>query len=151
MAGDHDDRLAAILAYHEATKHSPESVRRRFHRLDWDNKPQPFKVYAGLERAGLPDGVRSLDVSALEAIGVTAGREPSPGPDLASLARLLLYGAGVHHAVTFPGGDVTRFRNYASAGALYPVEVYVACADLLGLPAGVYHFDPVGRALTRLR
>ena len=151
MAGDHDDRVAAILAYHEATKHSPESVRRRFHRVDWDNKPHPFKVYAGLERVGLPGDVPSLGVPALEAIGVTAVPEPSPGPDLASLARLLLSGAGVHHTVTFLGNDAIRFRNYASAGALYPVEVHVACADLAGLPAGVYHFDPAGRALTRLR
>ena len=150
MAGDYDDRVAAILAYHEATKHSPESVRRRFHRVDWDNKPHPFKVYAGLERVGLPGDVPSLGVPALEAIGVTAVPEPSPGPDLASLARLLLSGAGVHHTVTF-GNDAIRFRNYASAGALYPVEVHVACADLAGLPAGVYHFDPAGRALTRLR
>jgi SagB-type dehydrogenase family enzyme len=56
-----------------------------------------------------------------------------------------------HHTVTFPGGDLIHFRNYASAGALYPVEVYVACADLPGLPAGVFHFDPALRALTRLR
>ena len=44
-----------------------------------------------------------------------------------------------------------NFRNYASAGALYPVEVYLACADLPGLAAGVYHFDPRGPALTCLR
>jgi hypothetical protein len=53
--------------------------------------------------------------------------------------------------VTFPGADVIHFRNYASAGALYPVEVYLACADLPGLTAGVYHFDPRGPALTCLR
>jgi SagB-type dehydrogenase family enzyme len=44
-----------------------------------------------------------------------------------------------------------HFRTYASAGALYPVEVYVLCKDLPGLSAGVYHFDPAGPALERLR
>jgi SagB-type dehydrogenase family enzyme len=63
----------------------------------------------------------------------------------------LVVGAGVHHTVRFPGGELIHFRNYASAGALYPVEVYVACADLPGLPAGVFHFDPTLPALTRLR
>ncbi len=145
------DRVEAILAYHEATKHSPDSVRSRYHLLDWDNKPHPFKVYAGQERVPLPDEVSSLDVPALEAIGLTVVHDPAPGPDLATLARFLVRGAGVHHTVTFPDGDVFQFRNYASAGALYPVEVYVACADLPGLPAGVYHFDPAGRALSRLR
>ena len=34
-----------ILAYHEATKHSPESVRRPSRGLDWDNRPSPYKEY----------------------------------------------------------------------------------------------------------
>src|SRR6266540_5510055 len=52
---------------------------------------------------------------------------------------------------SFPGGELIHFRNYASAGALYPVEVYVVCAALPDLPAGVFHFDPALHALTRLR
>lgn len=151
MSERRDDGTDAILAYHDATKHSPISVRSRAHFLDWDNKPHPFKVYTGLDGTPLPADVPPLDVPALEAIGVTTVGDPAPGPDLASLARLLVVGAGVHHTQTFAGSEVIHFRNYASAGALYPVEVYVACGDLPGLPAGVYHFDPAGRALTRLR
>jgi SagB-type dehydrogenase family enzyme len=147
---DVDDR-SAILAYHEATKHSPVSVRTRAHYLDWDNRPSSFKVYTDLERIPLQEDIPSLDVPALEAIGVTSVLHPTPGPDLAALARLLVLGAGVHHTKTFREGEVPYFRNYASAGALYPVEVYVGCADLPGLPAGVYHFDPQGPTLTRLR
>jgi SagB-type dehydrogenase family enzyme len=145
------DERAVILAYHEATKHSPASVRARAHSLDWDNRPFSFKVYTDLERMSLPEDIPSLDVPALEAIGVTSVLDPAPGPDLAALARLLVLGAGVHHTKTFREGEVPHFRNYASAGALYPVEVYVGCADLPGLPAGVYHFDPQGPTLTRLR
>jgi SagB-type dehydrogenase family enzyme len=147
---DVDDR-AVILAYHEATKHSPVSVRARAHFLDWDNRPSSFKVYTDLERIPLPEDIPSVDVPALEAISVTSVPDPTPGPDLAVLARLLVLGAGVHHTKTFREGEVPRFRNYASAGALYPVEVYVGCADLPGLRAGVYHFDPQGPNLTLLR
>lgn len=150
MAGRGDDGTAAIIAYHDATKHSPESVRQRLHFPDWDNRPSSFKVYADLERVPLPENVPYLGVPALEAIATVTVPEPAPGPDLDSLARLLVRGAGVHHTRSFRG-DVIHFRNYASAGALYPVEIYVACADLPGLPAGVYHFDPAGPALTRLR
>jgi SagB-type dehydrogenase family enzyme len=145
------DERAVILAYHEATKHSPASVRARAHYLDWDNRPFSFKVYTDLERMSLPEDIPSLDVPALEAIGVTSVLDPAPGLDLAALARLVVLGAGVHHTKTFREGEVPYFRNYASAGALYPVEVYVGCADLQGLPAGVYHFDPQGPTLTRLR
>ena len=144
------DERAVILAYHEATKHSPVSVRARAHYLDWDNRPFSFKVYTDLERIPLPEDIPSLDVPALEAIGVTSVLDPAPGADLAALARLLVLGAGVH-TKTIREGEVPYFRNYASAGALYPVEIYVGCADLQGLPAGVYHFDPQGPTLTRLR
>jgi hypothetical protein len=44
---DADDR-AVILAYHEATKHSPVSVRERAHYLDWGNRPSSLKVYTDL-------------------------------------------------------------------------------------------------------
>jgi SagB-type dehydrogenase family enzyme len=145
------DERAAILAYHEATKHSPASVRARARYLDWDNRPFPFKVYTDLERIPLQEDIPSLDVPAPEAIGVTSVPDPAPGPDLAALARLLVLGAGVHYTKTFREGEVQHFRNYASAGALYPVEVYVGCADLPGLRAGVYHFDPQGPTLTPLR
>jgi SagB-type dehydrogenase family enzyme len=139
----------AARAYHEATKHSWESVRRRARFLDWDNKPHPFKVYdAPVERVPLPEAPR-LGVPAARALG--AWVEEGPAPDLVALSRLLRLGAGLHHTVTFPGGDEIHFRTYASAGALYPVEAYVACGDLEGLPAGLYHFDPAGPALVRLR
>jgi len=38
-----------ILGYHEATKHSVESVYRKSHHLDWEIMPRPFKVYTDLE------------------------------------------------------------------------------------------------------
>ena len=115
--------LAAVSEYHERTKHSFESVRRSAHRLDWENRPHSFKDYLGLEARPLPP----------------------------ELARLLRWGAGVIRTRTLPDGDVYSFRTYSSAGALYPVEVYLACAELEGLPAGLYHFHPGELAVRQLR
>jgi SagB-type dehydrogenase family enzyme len=56
------------------------------------------------------------------------------------LERLLRLGAGV---VRRRRGY--EFRTYSSAGALYPIEVYVATAD------GLFHFHPRELALRRLR
>jgi SagB-type dehydrogenase family enzyme len=98
--------------YHEATKHSYESVRRRARPLDWASKPSPYKEYPGIPLEPLP-------------------------PDLDRMLRL--------------GASVVRrrrgyeFRTYSSAGALYPIEVYVAAAD------GLFHFDPREVGLRRLR
>jgi SagB-type dehydrogenase family enzyme len=141
---------AVARAFDEATKHSLQSVRRRGHFLDWDNKPKPFKVIPGSDRVELPRGVPPTGVPVLEAVrtGTAASGERSPG--LVDLARLLVTGAGVRPRV-HAGGQEFFFRRYASAGALYPVEIYAACSSLSGLPAGVYHFDPRGPALERLR
>jgi SagB-type dehydrogenase family enzyme len=117
------DDVAAARRYHEETKHSFVSVRTSGHRLDWDNRPHPFKEYRGLEPVRLPP----------------------------ALGRLLQLGAGVIRTREVPGGDVYHFRTYASAGALYPVEVYVVVGDLPGLEAGVYHFHPRELALRQLR
>jgi SagB-type dehydrogenase family enzyme len=67
-----------------------------------------------------------------------------PGLDLEPLPphldRMLRLGAGVSRRRR--GYD---FRTYSSAGALYPVEVYVATAD------GLFHFHPGDLGLRRLR
>jgi SagB-type dehydrogenase family enzyme len=86
-------------------------------------------------------------VSALEAVARVRPVRERP-LDAGELARILRYGAGVLRRS--PGRDDHWFRTYASAGALYPVEVYVACVALPGLDAALYHFDPRG-ALTVLR
>lgn len=98
-------------------------MRRSAHLLDWENRPHPFKEYLGLEARPLPH----------------------------QLAHLLRWGAGVVRTRTLPGGDAYNFRTYSSAGALYPVELYLVCAELEVLQAGVYHFHPRELALRQLR
>jgi SagB-type dehydrogenase family enzyme len=102
----------AARRYHEATKHSYESVRRGARALDWANQPSPYKEYPGLRLEPIPP----------------------------ELERLLRLGAGVVRRRR--GYD---FRTYSSAGALYPIEVYVATAD------GLFHFHPHELRLRRLR
>ena len=140
-----------LRAYHERTKHSPVSVRSDPYGLEWDNQPLPFKVYADLEPIALPTELPGSQMPALEAIGATA-TEPALAPalDLPGLARLLYFSAGVLRRKTYPNGEM-YFRAAACTGALYHVDVYVACGDLPDLPAGVYHFSPHDFALRRLR
>lgn len=144
------DSGAIARSFHEATKHSPESVWETGHRLDWRNKPHPFKVYDDGDAVDLPRPLPELGVAALGALETIVRHANSRGPDLLGLARILGLGAGVLRRVTY-GDESFHFRTYASAGALYPVEIYVANQAIDGLDAGVYHFDPHAFRLIRLR
>jgi len=147
-----DREAHALRAYHERTKHSVASVRGDPHFLDWDNQPRPFKVYADVEPIALPTELPGSQMLALDAIGATGTERGVPGRtlDLPALARLLYFAAGVLRRKTHPGGEIF-LRAAACTGALYHIDVYVACADLDGLAAGVYHFGPHDFALRRLR
>jgi len=144
----------AVLAYHEATKHSPWSVRASGHTLDFSNQSIPYKLYRDLEPWPLPRSLPEREIPTLDAIA--ASPEPAPGtaaeriPDLPVLARILRLSAGLTKRKRFPGGEI-HFRAYSNTGALYHVDLYLVAGELPGLPAGVYHFGPHDFALRRLR
>jgi SagB-type dehydrogenase family enzyme len=143
--------MSGILGYHQASKHSPESVRRSSRGLDWANKPFPYKDYPrGLPSIDLPMPGAPLPVTALDAV---AGIGPSSARELdaGELGRLLNYGAGVMRKRPVSETQAMYFRTYASAGGLYPVEVYAVTGDLPGVGPGLYHYHPRRRALVALR
>lgn len=142
--------LEAAWNYHNATKHSYASVHNNPHFLDWHNQPLPFKVYAALDPLPLPREVRQTGVSALSAIAESIRLDRSSTPDLEALAQLLYLSAGITRHRKCAGGDI-YFRAAACTGALYEVELYVVCGNLVDLEAGVYHFSPAEFALRRLR
>jgi SagB-type dehydrogenase family enzyme len=125
-------------------------VRTSGHRLDWDNKPFAFKVYADLEPIALP---RDFAPIALDTLAAVAGPETPPAArlNLETLAALLYGSAGVTKKKRYPGGAEVLFRAAASTGALYQTEVYVAAGEVEGLDAGLYHFCPGDFSLRRLR
>ena len=148
MAGNRDTR--ATWAYHDATKHTPTSVRSSAHVMDRTNQPRPWKLYVDeLPTVGLSRNVAPSGVSTLEAIGGRA-RAPRPSLTLDDLGAVLLLSAGITKTLTVPGGQM-RFRAAACTGALYHIELYIVTRGLDGLPAGVYHYGAHDNALRRLR
>ena len=142
--------LEATWAYHDATKHSVWSIRNDPHYLDFDNQPVPFKIYSDLEPLPLPHDRPLSTMPALSAISTITGSDRTCIPDKPTLATLLHYSAGITKRRTFPGGEML-FRAAACTGALYHIELYLVCGDLLDLPAGVYHFGVQDFALRKLR
>lgn len=140
----------AAWTYHDATKHSYSSIRSNPHFMDWANQPLPFKIYPTLEPMRLPGEVRQTGVAALSAIAESVPAQTNAIPDLEAVAQLLYLSAGITRKRSYPGGEI-YFRAAACTGALYEVELYVACGELTNLEAGVYHFAPAEFGLRRLR
>jgi len=140
-----------LRLYHDATKHSPESVRSGHHFLDWEIKPFPFKVYPDAPALPLPREVGRPTMPALEAVARGAPARGGGTLDVARLAEILFFAAGLTKKKVYPGGEGIHFRAAASTGALYEVELYVVAGPLAGLAPGVYHFCPGDFTLRCLR
>jgi len=142
--------IQAGWGYQNATKHSHHSVRTNPHFLDWANQPLPFKIYPKLDLVPLPREFRESGVPALKAIAEVVQRDNAV-PDLQTLSQLPYFSAGVTRRRTLPGGGEIYFRAAACTGALYEIELYLACGPLLDLEAGLYHYSPGEFGLRRLR
>ncbi len=136
------------LLFHERTKHSPVTIRASPHFLDWDNQPLPYKLYRGVESEPLPP---VSEPSGMDALSALAGTTPASARlDAGSLGSLLFHTAGITKRLRF-GGREMDFRAAACTGALYHIEIYLACGELPGVGSGLYHYDPRNHALDRLR
>ncbi|MBW3546912.1 MAG: SagB family peptide dehydrogenase [Actinobacteria bacterium] len=140
-----------MRTYHDQTRHgaADHSLLRAFRAMDPATRPPPFKRYVGRSPAPLPADVGH---SAVPAAAVLSGTATAAEPELDDrlLARLLHLSAGVTRVTSSPSGT-TWFRASMSAGNLHPVEVYVVCGEMAGVPAGVHHFAPLDFGLTPLR
>ncbi|MBI2231327.1 MAG: hypothetical protein HYU46_19785, partial [Deltaproteobacteria bacterium] len=114
--------LEATWVYHNATKHSYQSIRTNPHYLDWENQPVPFKIYSKLEPIPLPQHLSSSGVAALSAISAM-GTQPDSHfvPKIETLAQILYLSAGITKRKSYPGGEIL-FRAAACTGALYHID-----------------------------
>ena len=140
--------VGSCLQYHLETSY--ERKRMGGHFLDWAGRPAVFKTYDGMEPVKLSREVefpkRKLSSLLLDK---TPG-DPAKGIDLPTLSKLLL----LTHTLTAKGRSqegAFYFRSAASAGALYPTEIYTAIHGAAGLDDGVYHFAMHEHGLVLLR
>jgi SagB-type dehydrogenase family enzyme len=142
--------ISQAMDYHEGTKHSELTVRMSSHRLDFQNKPYPFKVYTKLPSTPLPKEFPKPTLGALTSASRLQSSSHAKKVDIETVSEILFFSAGLTRQIKYTSG--TYYMRAASAtGALYPVEVYVVCQDMSGLKAGVYHFGPGDFGLTELR
>ena len=109
-------------AYHEATKHTPERLRRAAYTLDWANMPNPFRHYDGIPVLDLPADPPSPAVAARDVLRGCVGRtEATDGA--AFLSQLLFYSASISATKLAPAtGSHYSLRVNPSSGNLHPTE-----------------------------
>lgn len=106
------------------------------------------KESTGSRKAGgliaLPPAQRSGRVSVEQALNYRCSlRSYSAEPLSLEQAGQLLWAA--------QGENNIRQRTTPSAGALYPLEIYLIAGNVIGLEAGVYHYQPGGHRLRMIR
>ena len=132
--------------YQKLTKYARNAMPR--HRLNWSAQPSLQKSYA--------DAVETVPLSPPE----TAGGPPfwdviRVRRSLRSYTHEPLTMEEISQLIWATQGTTLevsgyKFRAAPSAGALYPVETYLAVNRVQGLKAGMYHYDAVDGKLQLL-
>ena len=134
--------------YHQHTNYKRGKIEGYY--LDWPNQPDVFKRYQGINPILLPSEVpapRENLLSILKGTDIDSTFRKFDINDLALILRLTYsLTAKARHA-----GGGFYYRSAASAGALYPTEIYVATTGIEGLDDGIFHFDIHRYSLSPLR
>jgi len=143
------DPLAAVMRYHQETKHHFSRHARAPGTMDWANQPDPFRRYEGSPLVALPilqpdDAPRSPPYADLYRPGVIANAPVT----LRSLSRFFEYSLAVS-AWKQAGAVRWALRTNPSSGNLHPTEGYLLVGEVQGLSPflGLYHYAPKEHAL----
>jgi SagB-type dehydrogenase family enzyme len=154
-----NEETERLFAYHQATKHTYQSVRANAHYLDWRNQPDPFRTYEGAPVTVLVPEPGFPDAGTFGAMGKLAGRLRTTGEfdfedrhpiqlDAIWLSRLLWHSMAVSAWKKIPTtGGRYSLRVNPSSGNLHPTETYLALNGFTGVDDGLYHYRADRHAL----
>ena len=140
------------MAFSSASYHHRTSYFRHQmggHALDWFNQPSVYKTYPGKEIIPLPEPNPWKDVYLSQLLKTTAGNSASSLSSLDGLSQMIRLAYSL--TAKAAANETFYYRSAASAGALYPCEIYLATAELSDLRAGLYHYSIADFGLVPLR
>lgn len=126
--------------FQRETRYTPENIGG--HYLDWAGRPDTYKLYPDAPLVALPAPFDSSPPAAPEdsvwqaVLGRRSVRQfTDESLSLVELSRLLWASAAVTRVAANQ-----LYRAAPSAGALYPIETYIAANRVHDVPAGLYHY-----------
>jgi SagB-type dehydrogenase family enzyme len=116
--------------------------------LNWANKPEIYKSYPSSKIVQLRSGLQEATMSFAEILHKRKSIRSFSSQPLSKddLSFLLWASTGVQRIEH--GYD---FRTAPSAGALYPVETYIAVNNVEEIKSGIYHYNIKNHLLEEIR
>ncbi len=141
--------IASAKQYHFKTSY--DRYKMTGHGLDWANQPDVYKLYPGIAPIDLPRDIDLPQVKLSELLNKRISKDCRlPSLSKADISRIFLLTYCLT-ATARHGGSEFYYRSVASAGALYPAEMYVFLKNVTGLDDGLYHFSIACHGLSLLR
>jgi len=146
-------KISLSKIFHENTKHFIPSPEMNIIEWPLEWKEISYKSYPRFKQIGLSRAhdVTKCSLPFYEVLNRRRSQRDFVGKSvtLREVATVLLCSAGITHTVK--GKDLSELRAYPSAGARYPLEVYVISFHVKRLKNGVYHFNVKSQSLEQTK
>jgi len=133
-----------VFRYHEQTKHGFNRYARSAGYMDWENQPNPFRIYENARIVELP--LLTEDPQGTHPDLYRRDRNPPREFTLETIAGMLELSLGLS-AWKAVGGSQWSLRMNPSSGNLHPTEAHLILRQLPTVPAGVYHYNVFSHCL----
>lgn len=140
--------MESAREYHDLTSYRRQDMSGHF--LDWSSQPDVFKKCPGIRIIPLSRELDRPEKRLSDLFTLQAPADANLSIDMDRLSRIVFQA----HALTAKarhGGTDFFYRSVASAGALYPFELYAAVLHVLGLDPGLYHQSVADQSMTLIR
>jgi len=132
--------------FQKETKYSRD--KRLGGNIDWENKPETYKSYPSSKTFHLPNVLHEATMGFAEVLRRRKSiRAFSNQPlSLEDLGFLLWASTGIQRVE-----QDYEFRTAPSAGALYPIETYIAANNIKNVDSGIYHYNIKNHLLEEIK
>ena len=143
-SSEEENIVRAIIRCHEATKHHYDRYARSAGYMDWENQPNPFRIYEKTQVFDLP--LLREDPRCTYSDLYRRKSNPCRGFTFETIAGFLELSLGLSAWKT-AGGSRWSLRMNPSSGNLHPTEAHLVLPQIPTKPGGVYHYNALTHAL----